>query len=1141
MLRGLVCLGLAFAGFHLMAQTGGWYNPSWSYSKAITINYTNVSANLTNFPILISLADNDLRNHAVTNGYDIVFTAADGTNKLSHEIESYNSSNGTLVAWVRVPILSSTTNTLLFLYYGNTAASNQQLAAAVWDTNFSAVWHLGESGAGVVGEYKDSTANGRNAQGMGGIPKQATGKIGTGQSFNGASAYIQSGTNVGITGNAVRTVSFWASLNTSTIVPFAGWGSSGNNALFMPGAYSGSLTLAGSGTGNDWTGIAAAQTGIWVFHSITYDGTTVRWYVNGVQAGSGFAHTYATTNGPMLMGYSTYSGVYYLNGSLDEVRVSNVARPLAWILTEFTNENSPAAFSTAGTQVEAPAASLVVTSVNGGASPVAGTAFSVVVQAQTAAGMPQNATNDTTVALSLYAGSGSLGGMLTGTITAGASSVTVTGVTYLKAEGGVEVMAAATRGDALIAGNSAPFTVASGAFTKLQLLMPGETAAPGSGTGKTGTAAAETAGTAFNVTVNAVDANWNLIGTNDTVSITSGDSNATLPASAALVTGTKTFSVTFKTVGARTVTASDETNGGITNNTSPATTVNAGPFKKLQVLMPGETPAPGGGTGKTGTPAAETAGTGFNVIVNAVDANWNLTSTNDTVSITTSDPNATPPASAGLVAGTKIFNVTLKTAGARTVTANDATNAGILNNTSPSIIVNAGPLQHFAFAAVGTQTYASPFNVSMSAQDTNNNTATNFSGTVTLTTTAGTISPAVSGVFVSGVLTQSVTVTLAGSGQTVAATRTGGSETGASGTFTVNQVPLTVMANNTNQVYGGANLGFTAKYTGFVNGDTAGVVQGNPGFTTSATTNSVVGTYAITPYLGNLAATNYGFITFSNGTLTITAAGATNVVSASANPSPTGSNVTFTATLTAISPGSGKPTGTVQFLADGTPLGASVPLAGGIAWLVTNSLTHGTHSLAAQYAGDGNFIGSTNSLSPNELIDSAPITASFTLQRYPTTGAKARLATLLANDNDPDVDPMIFSWANPASAQGGLVVTNFGWLFYTRPAGFTNTDSFVYVITDGSLQATGSVAVAIVPDTNFSQSIELSTNLGSGSTRTSFFGIPGRTYTIQYTTNQVSPTWQALGTATTDATGLLQYTDSPGTNVPPRAYRSTYP
>src|SRR5207248_11065473 len=130
--------------------------------------------------------------------------------------------------------------------------------------------------------------------------------------------------------------------------------------------------------------------------------------------------------------------------------------------------------------------------------------------------------------------------------------------------------------------------------------------------------------------------------------------------------------------------------GAKTANTSPAITVTAGAFVKLQLLAPGETAAPGTGTGKTGTPTAQTAGAAFNVTVNAVDANWNLVSSIHTVGITSSDANATLPANAALVAGTRTFNVTLKTAGSWTATATDITDGTKTANTSPAIAVNAG-------------------------------------------------------------------------------------------------------------------------------------------------------------------------------------------------------------------------------------------------------------------------------------------------------------------------------------------------------------------------------------------------------------------------------------------------------------------
>src|SRR5205823_1082763 len=131
---------------------------------------------------------------------------------------------------------------------------------------------------------------------------------------------------------------------------------------------------------------------------------------------------------------------------------------------------------------------------------------------------------------------------------------------------------------------------------------------PGSATGKTGSPTAQQAAVAFNVTVNAVDASWNLItNVTDTAGITSSDANAVLPSNAALVAGTKNFSVTLKTTGTQTVTASDASDGSKTANTSAGVQVSAAGFVKLQLLLPGETAAPGTASGKTGTPTAETA------------------------------------------------------------------------------------------------------------------------------------------------------------------------------------------------------------------------------------------------------------------------------------------------------------------------------------------------------------------------------------------------------------------------------------------------------------------------------------------------------------------------------------------------------
>ena len=90
--------------------------------------------------------------------------------------------------------------------------------------------------------------------------------------------------------------------------------------------------------------------------------------------------------------------------------------------------------------------------------------------------------------------------------------------------------------------------------------------------------------------------------------------------------------------------------------------------------------------------------------------------------------------------------------------------------------------------------------------------------------------------------------------------------------ITVVKADLTLVANSQSRTYGTANPALTDQMTGFVNGDTASVVTGTPTISTTATTGSGVGTYAISVAAGTLAAANYDFTTLVAGTLTVTPA-----------------------------------------------------------------------------------------------------------------------------------------------------------------------------------------------------------------------------------------------------------------------------
>jgi hypothetical protein len=91
-------------------------------------------------------------------------------------------------------------------------------------------------------------------------------------------------------------------------------------------------------------------------------------------------------------------------------------------------------------------------------------------------------------------------------------------------------------------------------------------------------------------------------------------------------------------------------------------------------------------------------------------------------------------------------------------------------------------------------------------------------------------------------------------------------------------------------------------------------------------------------------------------------AGSSTTLASSANPSVSGQGVTFTATVSHGTGGSGTPTGVVLFKDGTTPLGLSQVNASGQASVTVSGLAFGNHSISASYSGDGTFAASSASL-----------------------------------------------------------------------------------------------------------------------------------------------------------------------------------
>jgi PKD repeat protein len=341
----------------LIQVTAPWYSCSWAYRKNITLNKTAVAADLTYFPVLVSLAaDADLAADAQNDGDDILFTSSDGTTKIPHEIENFAGGTGLLVAWVNVSSLSSSANTTIFMYYG-AAGGSQQDPAHVWDSNYKGVWHYNNN-------LLDSTSNNNDGANTG-TANLVAGKIDRARSSDGSNNWVQMTQTASINNLFAAGGSFEAWIYTTNAGennPYGGYiadkssSYTGTNG-WMFGVQSGINLSFGKGfsvaNGNWSTAKGTISRNVWQHVVVTYDSSNIAnnptMYINGtakavtiMKAPSGVASSDAANN--MRTFNAVFGNARDFSGYIDEARASKTIRTASWITTEYTNQDSPSRF-----------------------------------------------------------------------------------------------------------------------------------------------------------------------------------------------------------------------------------------------------------------------------------------------------------------------------------------------------------------------------------------------------------------------------------------------------------------------------------------------------------------------------------------------------------------------------------------------------------------------------------------------------------------------------------------------------------------------------------------------------------------------------------------------------------------------------
>ena len=338
-------------------------NPlSFANKAKITFAGYNRSETLLDFPVLVRLGTNvpgyASSQFASPTGGDLRFTSANGTNEIPYEIDEWNPTAVSSV-WVQVPSLSS--NTFIWAYWGNPAATTPPTYSTdgeVWVPpsfvglpQYEIVYHLKEGAL----PFADSTLNFPATNGV--APAATPGVVGQGGAFTGTE-WLDAGTvNLG----DAFTLSVWADVNPSVSDIQTIWanqlGGSGN-AGFAFGvntfqAFNQKMYFAsGDGTHLAGRGLETSTAanvvtfGQWHLLDAAINRTngTVVFSVDGFPVFSGAVVTYFTNQADLNFGRFD-TGPFYMHGAMDEARIRQSTSSTNWIWAEYMTVASNTPFA----------------------------------------------------------------------------------------------------------------------------------------------------------------------------------------------------------------------------------------------------------------------------------------------------------------------------------------------------------------------------------------------------------------------------------------------------------------------------------------------------------------------------------------------------------------------------------------------------------------------------------------------------------------------------------------------------------------------------------------------------------------------------------------------------------------------------
>jgi hypothetical protein len=261
--------------------------------------------------------------------------------------------------------------------------------------------------------------------------------------------------------------------------------------------------------------------------------------------------------------------------------------------------------------------------------------------------------------------------------------------------------------------------------------------------------------------------------------------------------------------------------------------------------------------------------------------------------------------------------------------------------------------------------------------------------------------------------------------------------------------------------------------------------------------------------------------TTSSNTLqqTVNQASSSTTLTSSDNPSVFGQTVTFTATVAAVSPGSGTPTGSVTFLdtTTGATLGVINLDSNGQATVMTSAQAVGTDTIEADYSGDTNFTASSNTLQQtvNQASSSTALTSSANPSVFGQTVTFTATVTAVAPGSGTPTGTVTFLDTTTGTTLGVINLDSNGQATVMTSAQAVGTDTIEADYSgDTNFTASSNTLMQMVNKADTSTGIMSSEN-------PSIFGDP---VTFTATVSAVAP---GAGTPT----GMLIFVDQSNNNT----------